>query len=245
MATKSSVDAEAATQKLLTGRLAAFAEIKIITDQILLLDRSEIKVRRFANLEKELSSKLIALKKVNHSIMSSYLNEGLIEDEEVKNDQSEFMRQLFSITNIVDDYQDLVDKASPPAATPHGDAMIDIMRKINDGQVQMSKIFSDGQLQISKNFNKKKAPVMSQPVFDPKGKDGDYLAFKTFWSQFEIYIKDVHTDSEKLQFLKLCTKGQANRKIAALTISDSNYTIAVNSLKKDYENHDQIMADFF
>ena len=64
MSSKSSVDAEPATQKLLTARLAAFAEIKLITDQILLLDKSVVKVRRFANLEKELSSKLMSLKKL-------------------------------------------------------------------------------------------------------------------------------------------------------------------------------------
>ena len=164
--------------------------------------------------------------------MTLYLDEGLNEDVDVRNDQSEFTKQIFDITNISDDYQDLVDKISPPAVTPHGDQLIDIMKQINDGQVQMSKIFSEGQLQISKNFSKKKAPVMSQPVFDPKGNSNDYLAFKTFWSQFLIYTKDVASDSEKLQFLKLCTKNRANMKISALTISDANYTIAVNSLKR-------------
>ncbi|KAJ8946237.1 hypothetical protein NQ314_008936 [Rhamnusium bicolor] len=84
---------------------------------------------------------------------------------------------------------------------------------------------------VKPNF---KLPTISVPFFD-----GNYEHWPTF---NDIFLKLIHSNMslskvEKMQYLKSHVRGEPNRMIQHLQITDVNYDAAWELLKKRYENN--------
>lgn len=78
-----------------------------------------------------------------------------------------------------------------------------------------------------------KLPDLGLPEFQ-----GKYETWLSFW---DIYNSIVHnrtdlSDTQKFLYLKICCKGDALKTIDSLEITENNYSIAIDTLKKRYEN---------
>ncbi|XP_066252670.1 uncharacterized protein [Euwallacea similis] len=78
-----------------------------------------------------------------------------------------------------------------------------------------------------------KLPDLGLPSFF-----GNYETWFSFKSIFESLVHDRIdlSETEKLLYLKLCCKGDALKIIDSFEITPGNYTVALNLLKKRYEN---------
>ena len=233
---KSEIDSQPDVAKILTKRHVILNEINSITFQISKLDVDNPRVRRFHLMEEELSNKIKELRKTNSVLLSYYISNDLkITDENIQVDQKGLDTAIAQAYSVSDNYQAIVDAdedehpREPPSATMEG---------ILTSLVTSNKKMAD-------NYAKKKAPDVTPPSFSPSETTKDYFLFKTFWEQFTLYVKDVASDGEKLQFLKGCVKGIAFQKISVFSIEDGNYPLAVARLKKDYLNPDKIRTDIF
>ena len=76
-------------------------------------------------------------------------------------------------------------------------------------------------------------PKMNIPVFS-----GEYLQRNSFWDLFKasVHTKETLMNAQRLQYLKVSSKGDAAKIINLLTITDANYAGARNELQTRYAN---------
>ena len=76
-------------------------------------------------------------------------------------------------------------------------------------------------------------PQLNLPVFE-----GNYTNWMSFHDSFHalIHESNLYSNVEKFHYLRSCLKGDAYKAIESVTVSDSNYQIAWDVLKKRYEN---------
>ena len=81
--------------------------------------------------------------------------------------------------------------------------------------------------------NTMKLPKLQLPTFT-----GAYTDWMSFIDLFTASVDSNSqlSDSEKLNYLRACLKGDAARLISSMTIIDSNYSIALRLLRERYEN---------
>ena len=85
----------------------------------------------------------------------------------------------------------------------------------------------------SVTLSRMKLPNRQLPTFT-----GSYTHWMIFSDLFKDFVdsKSHLSNSEKLNFLKACVKGEAARIIGSISITDANYNIALKLLKDRYEN---------
>ena len=83
------------------------------------------------------------------------------------------------------------------------------------------------------NTSRLKLPNMELPTFT-----GSYTDCMSFIDLFKasVYSNSQLTNSEKLNSLRAYEKGDAAKLISSITITDTNYTIAMQLLQERYEN---------
>ena len=76
-------------------------------------------------------------------------------------------------------------------------------------------------------------PKMNIPVFS-----GEYLQRNSFWDLFNasVHTNETLMNAQRLQYLKVSSKGDAAKIINHLTITDANYAGARNELQTRYAN---------
>ena len=86
-----------------------------------------------------------------------------------------------------------------------------------------------------------KLPKLQLPTFT-----GSYTDWMGFFDLFKASVdSNTHlSNSEKLNYLKACVKGEAARLISSISITDANYSIAFALLKDRYENKEHHSSSF-
>jgi len=80
-------------------------------------------------------------------------------------------------------------------------------------------------------------PKVTLPSFS-----GDVLDWQEFFETFSITVDNRSiTDVEKMQYLKLCLKGEASRILIGLPLTNKNYSIAIDLLQKRYGSTRRIL----
>ena len=114
----------------------------------------------------------------------------------------------------LDTYENYINKPSSPSGNISAEKVLDLMSKIN---------VSDG-----------KPPPLECGIFTGKGRDK--FAFNTFLNQFNNVIgsRKNLSDSAKLTYLLGYLRDYALKVVKHLTVSDSNYLIAIQMLKEEF-----------
>ena len=83
-----------------------------------------------------------------------------------------------------------------------------------------------------------KVPKIDIPPFY-----GGYLEFSPFWDRYKVTIHDNSDLATITKFSHLTTllKGEAEQVIKGLTITEENYTLAIDLLKKRYDRKEEII----
>ncbi|KRY99202.1 hypothetical protein T11_12998, partial [Trichinella zimbabwensis] len=76
------------------------------------------------------------------------------------------------------------------------------------------------------------SPQSSFPKFD-----GDLVKFREFWNQFECRMQQQKnlTDSMKLRYLRDCLTGEALETVAGLSAAETDYELAVQTIRDRYD----------
>lgn len=70
---------------------------------------------------------------------------------------------------------------------------------------------------------------------------GDCVSFLSFWNTFKAGVHDLSIpDSIKFTYLKQCLSGSPLTLISALPVTDESYTSALELLRKNYDNPDEV-----
>ena len=87
----------------------------------------------------------------------------------------------------------------------------------------------------------------SQPHFTPQGNLEDYLRYKDWRRQFNLFIKRVPNDkwSEKSEWLKSSVKGKAYLLITSCADTQAGYQAALTLLDNKYQQTDYIREAMF
>ena len=189
----SEVNLKTDVARLHSKRYCLQSDIHLLVGHIKKLDVDSPRVRRFELLDAELNDKIADLKKANAALLSAYLAYGIGGDnDDLTSDQDELNTLVIDSCEAADTYRKLIDskvavKLPDPGAPPPPPPGLDgILSSINASQ-----------LLIADNIKKKKAPVVAQPSFHPHENARDFVLFKAFWSQFEIFVKPVPTLMQK------------------------------------------------
>ena len=86
-------------------------------------------------------------------------------------------------------------------------------------------------------------PRLSCPTFE--GHKQGRFAFKNFLSQFDNFVSSVRIDSVKLQLLKSHLRGYAAQIIDHLSLTDENFSIAIDILRAEFLDEGQIKNEIF
>ena len=91
----------------------------------------------------------------------------------------------------------------------------------------------------SATSSRMKLPKLQLPTFT-----GSYTDWMSLFDLFKASVdSNSHlSNSEKLNYLKACVKGEAARLISSISITDANYNIALTLLKNQYEKRSIIQA---
>ena len=92
----------------------------------------------------------------------------------------------------------------------------------------------------SASENSVKLPKLDLPSFS-----GRYTEWMSFIDLFTASVDSNRTlsDAQKLQYLKTSVKEEPHRLISSLTITNTNYSVALNILRKRYENKKVIVRE--
>ena len=125
----------------------------------------------------------------------------------------------------LDTYENYINKPSSPSGNISAEKVLDLMSKIN---------VSDG-----------KPPPLECGIFT--GKERDKFAFNTFLNQFNNVIgsRKNLSDSAKLTYLLGYLRDYALKVVKHLTVSDSNYLIAIQMLKEEFLDVPYIIDETF
>ena len=114
-------------------------------------------------------------------------------------------------------------------------ALIDTYKRQSEATVNSPRTSTnDG----SQNSSKLKLPKLQLPSFT-----GSYTDWMSFADLFKASVDSNNqlSNSEKLNYLKACVKGEAAKLISSVTITDYNYEIAWELLHERYENKRSIV----
>ena len=84
---------------------------------------------------------------------------------------------------------------------------------------------------------------LSLPKLELPSFTGSYTDWISFIDLFKASVDSNSqlTNSEKLNYLRACVEGDAAKLISSITITDTNYTIAMQLLQERYENKPSIV----
>uniref|UniRef100_A0A914KMN3 Uncharacterized protein n=1 Tax=Meloidogyne incognita TaxID=6306 RepID=A0A914KMN3_MELIC len=70
---------------------------------------------------------------------------------------------------------------------------------------------------------------------------GDCISFLSFWNTFKAGVHDLPiSDSIKFTYLKQCLSGPPLTLINALPVTEGSYSIAIELLRKNYDNPTEV-----
>jgi hypothetical protein len=155
----------------------------------------------------------------------------LQEDEELQSELREYMEKVntLMIEAAVNEELDATDNGEVERINHLKRKVREVLKKIRPGmQRPESTQRRDGVT----------LPQVKIPVYE-----GRYETWRTFHDLFTkvIHENDQLSNAEKMQYLKTQVRGEANRMIQHLNISEANYEVAWNMLKDRYENPRMIL----
>ncbi|CAG9831346.1 unnamed protein product [Diabrotica balteata] len=150
----------------------------------------------------------------------------LQEDEELQSELREYMEKVntLMIEAAVNEELDATDNGEVERINHLKRKVREALKKIRPGmQRPESTQRRDGVT----------LPQVKIPVYE-----GRYETWRTFHDLFTkvIHENDQLSNAEKMQYLKTQIRGETNRMIQHLNISEANYEVAWNMLKDRYEN---------
>ena len=168
------------------------------------------------NQIKAVEEELSQIKKFDehiNSLMETYALS--IDDEHYYNDELDNQAEyLLEIGLELDQYEEITSNISGSSGNVSTDKLLDVVSRLS---------FSDG-----------KPPPLECGTFS--GKEEDKFAFHTFLNQFNNVIgsRKNLSDSAKQTYLYGYLRDYALKVVKHLTISDSNYLLAIQMLKQEF-----------
>ena len=159
----------------------------------------------------------------------------------LKNKSSDIHRWDHEIELLIEDENELLAEMETTTDFDHN-ASITVARLsalISNYHKSLESINNPPRYESSgRNTSKLKLPKLELPTFT-----GSYTDWMSFIDLFRASVNSNSqlTNSEKLNYLRACLKGDAAKLISSITITDANYTIARQLLQERYENKRSIV----
>ena len=179
------------------------------------------------NQIKAVEEELSQIKKFDehiNSLMETYALS--IDDEHYYNDELDNQAEyLLEIGLELDQYEEITSNISGSSGNVSTDKLLDVVSRLN---------LSDG-----------KPPPLECGTFS--GKEEDKFAFHTFLNQFNNVIgsRKNLSDSAKQTYLYGYLRDYALKVVKHLTISDSNYLLAIQMLKQEFLDVNYIIDETY
>ena len=179
------------------------------------------------NQMKAVEEELSQIKKFDehiNSLMETYALS--VDDEQYYNDELDNQAEyLLEIGLELDQYEEITRNISGSSGNVSTDKLLDVVSKLN---------LSDG-----------KPPPLECGTFS--GKEEDKFAFHTFLNQFNNSISSRKnlSDSAKQTYLYGYLRDYALKVVKHLTISDSNYLLAIQMLKQEFLDVNYIIDETY
>nr|CAD2183838.1 unnamed protein product [Meloidogyne enterolobii] len=180
-------------------------------------------------------------------ILERTLNELTAEQEEI----AEITTQLSDVdtkwTNLRSNMtgnermQDNADYDTFIITVPFAQTLSDLRRYLRFLRFQKRQLQST----IPSIKNPNTTPATSSLIHLPKAElptfSGDCVSFLSFWNTFKAGVHNLSIpDSIKFTYLKQCLSGSPLTLISALPVTDESYTSALELLRKNYDNPDEV-----
>ena len=259
-----------AIKKLFTAREVHYNELRLIISRIGKLPKSDISSRnlsRFFKYKSEAEKRMETCKLSNEAIYSSCLtlvSHGIGSNPYYSNDQETHSVNLEEITDVIEDYKELIDGAEDlaipdlEAISADNDTLLSILRTQEKNQVDITKsILKQQQDSSSQNkalvaamekwSNAATAPKPHLPKFKPNYTFNDYLAYKDWERRWELYIAKLPPFDwpSKVEWLREAVEGEARQLILACQPNEAGYNEALKLLNDKYRDANSIREAYF
>ena len=196
----------------------------------ILTSRDELDCLNYPVYKKQVEVELDKLEEINNKIIDLFIEVGL-DDQDVIDSELEIQNELVSNIKLTLASHDTLFSASAPVP-----AMTSTQVEQPSESNNELKTLSDSLVTLVnkiKSSEDNRLPPLHCATFENNSKDK--FEFKNFLEQFNNVIghKDV-SDSVKLSHLVGLLKGDARRLVSHLSISDSNFEVALELLKKEF-----------
>ena len=194
-------------------------------------------------------------------------NPDILSEDNYLADQTYERKKSIELYNVIDEYADIIKAKGiqyPPVIKSEGNdsdlksvlqsqqellstlvksqeasakSQQDLAEKLVKSQNESQKAHTDSMKELA-NSNSRSAPRPTQPFFNPKDNEKDYMNYRDFKPRFLHFVTSVKNESQKLEWLISSVTGEAHNLIGKLDLIDTNYKVALDKLDKKYLNSD-------
>ena len=249
------------------ARISQLSIITVLSERLGKLRRIDLTItedRKFLLIKEEADEALSKAKHLNNSFISALTDQdpNNIKHPVFKADQDTYQDVLDSMYISLMEYDDLLNNteglrtaAAPVAADPTLITILDQLRQSTqlgiDSQTASAATAATNASALAAALDKlgdaSQVLKPSQPHFNPQGNLEDYLRYKDWRRQFDLFIKRVPEDSweDKSEWLKNSVKGKAFLLISSCSDDEAGYKGALVILDDKYKKTDYIREAMF
>jgi len=167
-----------------------------------------------------------------------------VEIAEISNQLSDVDDKWTNLRTIMTGNERMQDNTEYDAfiiTIPFAQTMSDLRRYLSFMRFQRRQLQSAIPLIKNSHTNPATSSLIHLPKTELPSFSGDCISFLSFWNTFKAGVHDLPiSDSIKFTYLKQCLTGPPLTLINALPITDESYSIAIELLRKNYDNPTEV-----